>query len=187
MKTIQQAHQTKDVVLFLDPVHQVHNVDNGYCWQLKGRVGTKTVLSNSGRQRLTIIGALNVRTRKTTILTTQDNCDGPMMVSFLHEIRKDYPREKTVLIFLDNARYNHSKLVAEEAERLHINLLFLPPYSPNLNIIERLWKFMKKKVTTNRYYQTFAELTEAIHDFFHTIEQHQSALDRLLTLKFEIL
>ena len=187
MKTIQQAHQRKEVVLFLDPVHQVHNVENGYCWQLKGRVGTQTVLSNSGRQRLTIIGALNAHTRQPTILTTEGNCNGETMSMFFVEMRKKYPLPKTVHVFLDNARYNHSRLVAEEAKRLNIRLLFLPPYSPNLNIIERLWKFMKKKVTTNRYYRTFAELTEAIHHFFKYIGQYQHELDTLLTMKFEIL
>lgn len=187
MSTIQQADIDNDVVLFLDPVHQVHNVENGYCWQVRGRVGTKTVRSNSGRERLTIIGAINAQTRQPTILTTEDNCDGAMMVAFLAEIRRDYPSEKTVYVFLDNARYSHSKLVTAAAQQLHITLLFLPPYSPNLNIIERLWKFMKKKVTANKYYKTFTEFTQAIHDFFKHIEQYQTELDTLLTLKFEIL
>lgn len=186
-KTIRQASRQDNTVLFLDPVHQVHNVANGYCWQIQGRVGTKTVASNSGRERLTIIGAINAATKQPTILTTEDNCDQYMMMAFLAEIRKDYPRKKTVYIFLDNARYSHSKLVAAAANRLHIKLLFLPPYSPNLNLIERLWKFMKKKITANKYYQTFTEFTKAIHDFFKNIGQYQLELDNLLSLNFEIL
>lgn len=186
-KTIRQALAHNSPVLFLDPVHQVHNVDNGYCWCLQGERGTKTVLSNSGRQRLTIIGAINAMTHQSTTLTTEGNCDGPMMAAFLAEIRRDYPKQKSVFVFLDNARYNHSKLVQAEAKRLRIRLLFLPPYSPNLNLIERLWKFMKKKVTANKYYKTFREFTNAIHDFFKDIGQYQAELDSLMTMKFEIL
>ncbi len=186
-KTMRQALAKDNPVLFLDPVHQVHNVANDYCWQLQGKNGTKTVPANSGRERLTVIGALNAQTKQSTLLTTEGNCDGYTMVSFFAEIRKEYPLAKKILIFLDNARYNHSKLVRAEAEKLNIALLFLPPYSPNLNIIERLWKFMKKKVTANRYYKTFAEFTRAIHNFFKNIGQYQTALEKLLTLKFELL
>lgn len=175
-------------MLFLDPVHQVRNVDNSYCWQIMGRSGTKVALSNSGRERLTIIGALNPMTQKTTILTTEDNCDQFMMIAFLAEVRKEYPdTTQTVHIFLDNARYNHARLVAAEAARLGIKFQFLPPYSPNLNLIERLWKFMKKKVKANRYYKTFAEFTKAIQHFFKNIVDYRTELDRLLTLKFEVL
>jgi transposase len=186
-ETIYQSNFDGDVVLFLDPVHQVHNIDSDYCWQLVGGANTKKVNSNSGRQRLTILGALNALTKKTTIFSTESNCDHYAMQVFLREIRNDYPDPKIIYIFLDNARYNHSVAVREEAEALGIKLLFLPPYSPNLNLIERLWKFMKKKVTANIYYRTFAEFTQAIHNFFKNIEQYQTELDTLLTLNFEII
>ena len=188
-ETVAQAAQAGDTVLFSDPVHQCHNVHNDYCWQIKGKKNTKTALSNSGRERLTIIGAVNAQTQKPTILSTESNCDRYAMVAFLGEIRKDYPESisKTIYMFLDNARYNHSNLVKEEAKKLNIKLLYLPPYSPNLNIIERLWKFMKKKVTANRFYKTFTKFTAAIIDFFHNIGQYQAELESLLTLNFEII
>ncbi len=187
LKTIRQAKHNKQVVLFLDPAHQVHNVDNRYCWQPKGKSGTKLIPSNSGRKRLTIIGAINATTHRPTILTTEGNYDGLMMQTFLGEVRKDYPTIKTIYIFLDNAKYNHSRLVRAEAKKLRIKLLFLPPYSPNLNLIERLWKFMKKQVTANRYYKTFTEFKQAIYDFFKHIDQYTTELNTLLTLTFEIL
>jgi len=173
--------------MFLDPAHQVHNVDNSYCWQPQGKTGTKDVPSNSGRERLTVIGAISTGSFKPTILTTKDNCDGAMMTVFLGEVRKDHPKATTIHIFLDNAKYNHSKLVNAEAKRLGIQLKFLPPYSPNLNLIERLWKFMKKKVKANKYYKTFQEFTAAIHDFFKNISQYKTELEKLLTLNFEII
>ena len=110
-----------------------------------------------------------------------------MMTVFLGEVRKDYPTAQTIYIFLDNAKYNHSNLVTTEAKLLGIKLIFLPPYSPNLNLIERLWKFMKKKVKGNKYYKTFKEFTKAIHDFFKNISQYKSELETLLTLNFEII
>lgn len=186
-KTITTANAHKDVVLFLDPAHQVYNVDSSHCWQRKGASGTKRIPSNSGRERLTIIGAINAMTHRPTILTTEGNCDGLMMQAFLGEVRNDYPTIKTIYIFLDNAKYNHSHLVRAAAKKLHIKLLFLPPYSPNLNLIERLWKFMKKKVTANKYYKTFTEFTQAIYAFFKHIDQYTTELNTLLTLKFEIL
>jgi len=65
--------------------------------------------------------------------------------------------------------------------------MFLPPYSPNLNLIERLWKFLKKKIRKNEYYNTFEKFKKAIHEFFKNIEQYRSELEKLLTLKFEII
>lgn len=105
----------------------------------------------------------------------------------LTEIRKDYPDSKTIYIFLDNAKYSRNYDVYEHAEKLKIELVFLPSYSPNLNLIERLWKFFKKQIRKNAYYETFEEFKKAIFEFFQNIEQHKSELEKLLTLNFEII
>jgi transposase len=87
---------------------------------------------------------------------------------------------------LDNARYQHCKLVEQTAEKLNITLLFLPPYSPNLNIIERLWKFTKKEILYAKYYESPMKFHKAITDFFQTVNQKYKAdLKRILTLKFQ--
>jgi transposase len=65
--------------------------------------------------------------------------------------------------------------------------LFLPPYSPNLNLIERLWEYFQKMVLYNRYYQTFSEFKERTLAFFATIKEHKAALRTLLTDNFEII
>lgn len=65
---------------------------------------------------------------------------------------------------MDNARYQRFNKVTEHAAKLGIDILFLPPYSPNLNLIERLWKFIKKKRLYNRYHETFCHFKEAIDD-----------------------
>lgn len=89
-------------------------------------------------------------------------------------------------IVLDNAQYQRCKLVMEKAAELEIELLFLPPYSPNLNLIERLWKFVKKEVLYSKYYDNFEKFKEAITNCLEeTDTKHKTALDSLLTLKFQ--
>jgi len=88
---------------------------------------------------------------------------------------------------LDNARYQRNAFVMAEAERLHVTLLWLPTYSPNLNLIERLWKFVKAECLHGRYYPTFAPFKKAISDCLdHAADQHKVKLDSLLTLKFQM-
>ena len=87
---------------------------------------------------------------------------------------------------MDNAYYQKSQLVLEKVQGLNIQIIFLPPYSPNLNLIERLWKFVKKEVLYNEYYQEYNKFCTAISDCLdqtHTI--HKAALETLLTLKFQ--
>lgn len=186
-RIIKKALKNNETVIFLDPTHQVHNTINGYCWQEKGIAGTKIISSNTGRKRISIIGAINAITRKPTTLITKDNCDKEMIKQILVEIRNDYQNTGKIYIFLDNARYSHNKEVGLKAKSLNIKLIFLPPYSPNLNLIERLWKFLKKKIRKNIYYDTFEKFTTAIYDFFKNIEQYKTELEKILTLKFEII
>lgn len=186
-RTIKRTKKTKEIVIFLDPTHQVHNTINGYCWQEKGRAGTKTISSNSGRKRITILGAINAVSHKPTTLIIESNCDKEAMKLFLKEIRRDYPGGKKIYIFLDNARYSYNKEVAARAKELNIKLVFLPAYCPNLNLIERLWKFLKKKIRNGKYYQAFKEFKNAVYEFFKNFKQYKSELKTLLTLKFQII
>lgn len=177
-----------ETVLFLDPVHQIHNNENDYEWQIKGKDQTRNVRANTGRRRINVIGGLNPVTRRPITLVTEANCDQETLMVFLDEIRKEYTDdEKAVHIFLDNARYNRAYRVQAKAEELNIKLHYLPPYSPNLNLIERLWKFFKKEVVKNKYYATFQEFHDAIVRFFHDIPIHDRELETLLSLKFEII
>lgn len=186
-KTVTYAQNTNSIALFLDPTHQIHNVYNGYVWQEVGRGNTKEIESNSGRRRINIVGALNPATLRPTTVVSESNCDAEMIQCFLEEVRKEYPDPKTVYIFLDNAKYNLAQTVKRKARMLKIKLIFLPPYSPNLNLIERLWKFLKKKVRTNNYYDTFEKFFKAVCDFFKDIDQYRDELETLLTLNFEII
>jgi transposase len=175
------------ILLFADPVHQIHNNENGYAWQKKGKAGTKKVLSNTGRRRLNIIGALNPLKISMTSLITEAKCDREVIKAFFKEIRKDYPEDIKINLILDNASYNKAYDVQKLAEELNISLIYLPPYSPNLNLIERIWKFFKKKITKNNYHPTFEEFNQAVNDFFKKFNNFCDELKSLLTFNFEII
>ena len=91
-----------------------------------------------------------------------------------------------ITVVLDNARYQRCKLVQFQAEKLGIELLFLPPYSPNFNLIERLWKFVKKKCLYSKYYDNFEKFQGAISECLETAPiKDKDELKSLLTLKFQ--
>jgi len=175
------------VLLFADPVHQVHNNENDYCWQLRGRENTKAALANTGRRRLNIIGAINPVNLQPTVMLTEENCCVEVMEAFLEEIRSQYCTATNICIILDNARYQRAYCVQRKAEQLNINLIFLPPYCPNLNLIERLWRYFKRKVMKNKYYETFAEFETCVEQFFINFDQHLGDLKSLLSFKFGII
>ncbi len=107
------------------------------------------------------------------------------LIEFLKMIKRKFG-DKSIAIVLDNARYQHCFVVKTVAKSLGIHLLFLSPYSPNLNIIKRLWKFTKKKILYAKYYNNPKGFHEAIQNFFKNIsENFQSELKTLLTLKFQ--
>ena len=87
---------------------------------------------------------------------------------------------------LDNASYHHAAPVTRAAAALRIQLLYLPAYSPNLNLIERFWKFRKRKVARNRYYETFAEFRRAVQKVLNNIAAYRDELASLMTERFQI-
>lgn len=109
------------------------------------------------------------------------------LICFLKQLRDKYS-DKTISIVLDNARYQHCAAVKSFAQSIGIELLFLPPYSPNLNIIERLWKFTKKQILYAKYYDAPEKFHTAIQTFFKNInKKHSDDLHKLLTLNFQFL
>lgn len=97
-----------------------------------------------------------------------------------------FPDAEHITVFVDNARYFHARLVKAYLVGKRVRFVYLPPYSPNLNLIERLWKFCKKKVLSV-FYATFAEFTHAIDTFFANIGHYKNELSTLMTENFEIL
>ena len=128
---------------------------------------------------------LNAITKEILTFSNTTYINAETIITFLQQLREHYV-DLPIKIVLDNARYQHCKLVEAAAKELNITLLFLPSYSPNLNIIERLWKFTKKKILYAKYYETPAKFHQAINVFFQTVTQkHNEDLKKLMTLKFQ--
>ena len=143
------------------------------------------VRAASGRQRFNVLGAWNAVTRQliavtnTTVVNTETMCD------LLRKIA-DLGLTGPITLVLDNARYQRNAVVMALAEQLGIRLLFLPSYSPNLNLIERLWKFIKRRSLYGRYHPTFADFRTAIEETLTNIPtQHANDLASLMTLNFQ--
>jgi transposase len=182
---LQEARQGEIHILFYDPVHQLHNSESGNCRIKKWE--EVYLKSNTWRKRITAMWGINPLTLVFSGLIIEDYCDTETTKKTLEIIREDYPDGKPIFIFLDNAAYNRSYEVQERARELGIILYYLPPYSPNLNLIERLWKFMKKKLVKNRYYETLDEFRSVFLDFFSNLWIYYSELENIFDNKFQIL
>lgn len=177
----QQAKKEEIVLLFADSMHCVMGVFLCFLWSFK-RIFIK---SSAGRQRINVVGAVDAITKKISIMTNTETINGQTIMAFLSYLREIY----TILpiyIILDNAKYQHCKAVIAFAETLNIHLVFLPTYSPNLNIIERLWKWTKIKCLYAKHYENFGQFSNAIENTLKTAnEKYQKELETLLTLKFQ--
>lgn len=173
-----------DVHYYLDGVHPQHNTQLAYGWIKKGT--DKIVKSNSGRQRININGALNADTLE-VVVRTDDTINAQSTLKLFETLEQKHPKAESIFVTLDNARYYKNALIMEYLRTSKIKLLFMPAYSPNLNLIERLWKFMRKTILYNKYYEKFAEFKKAVMEFFENIGQHDKKLRSLLTKNFQII
>jgi len=174
-----------DVVFFVDGVHPLHNAVAGYAWLPKG--ATVYLRSNTGRKRLNVLGALNPITLEYADIQTQETLTATTVVTLLTQLQQRHPQAQRIVVILDNARYNYAKVVRETFTDTPVELVYLPPYSPNLNLIERLWRFFRGKVLKNHYYEQFDQFKEAIRDFFARLADYHAELRSLITDNFTIL
>lgn len=172
-----------DPIYFADATHPQHNSIPSYGWIKKGQ--EKELKANCGRQRLNINGAINIETLEPTT-GFYDTINADSAIDLFSKIEAKHPNAKVIYIIVDNARYYHSRLLKKTLKGTKIKLIFLPPYSPNLNLIERYWKFFKKKVMNNRYYETFGEFKRACESFFRKRKKYLPELQSLLTENFHI-
>ncbi len=178
-----EAKSDDDEILFVDAVHPEHNTMAAYGWIKRGQ--KRCLKTNSGRQRLNLHGALNIETMEVTVIESE-TVDAHSTIDLLEALNQKYPLSGVLHVILDNARYHYSKVVQKYlADNDRINLVFLPPYSPELNLIERVWKYFKKKVLYNKYYANVEEFREASIKFFRNIADHKKNLTSLLGGGFE--
>src|SRR5919202_256620 len=174
---------------FVDACHPIWGLELLYsCWLLRGqryRVGI-----GSGRKRLNILGAycpadhdyLDIRTTK-----KGDNSPGERFVELLEKLRAKHPAVSKFILYLDNAKYYSKPCVLQWlASHPEFHLVNVPPYSPNLNLIERLGKFLRKKAL-RRWHPTFEAMQAAVADVLDNLGRYQEELDTLMTERFHIL
>ena len=139
----------------------------------------------SGRQRLNVLGALNAISHEMLVITKTGYINAYSVCELLIKISQkcsDLP----VSIVLDNARYQKCKLVQQTSRLFDIELLYLPSYSPNLNLIERMWKFVKRKCLYPKYYPNFNAFAETIlRCLLKPNDENKKELTSLLTLNFQ--
>jgi len=170
---------TRDV-FFVDAAHFVRGAFLCCIWC----VVRMFIRGASGRQRFNVLGAWNAVTRELIRIGNTTRISSDTMVELLEKIAAGMT--KPITLVLDNARYQHCKKVKAEAERLGIHLLFLPSYSPNLNLIERLWKFTKAKSLRGKHYQDFTLFQQAINDCLDRIATDYAVnMMSLMTLNFQ--
>lgn len=143
------------------------------------------IRASSGRKRYRVLGAWNAVTNELVSVTTDATVTAETMCALLCKIAA-LGLQGPLTLVLDNARYQHCALVMDLAKSLHIHLEFLPSYSPNLNLIERLWKFVKKQALYARHYGTFADFKAAIDGCLAKIPtDHRGKLKTLMTHQFQ--
>ncbi len=165
----------------------VHNTIKAKCWQEKGTGKTFQISSNTGRKRISIIGAIDVLEKKFSGLITEANCDREAIKAEMDIIRERYSDNKPIVIFIDNAKYQKSYEIKKRSAKQNITLKFIPAYSPNLNLIERLWKFVKKQLR-NKYRKEFKDFQEAIVEICRDLDsKYFLEISKLINHKFQIL
>lgn len=169
-------------VFFVDAAHFVWSAFLGYLWFWSRLF----VSAPSGRKRFNVLGAISARTHQLITVTNNTYINADSVCELLLAIA-EIGFQVPITLVLDNAKYQHAQVVKELADKLGIELLFLPAYSPNLNLIERLWKLVKKECLYSKYYESFGLFTEAIQNCLSKVgtDEYEPKLKTLLTLKFQ--
>jgi transposase len=171
-------------LLFMDAVHPTQATKITAGWIKKGV--DKPIETTGSRTRLNIVGAIRLGCLSEMIVDRYDTVNGDSIIEFLNTTRDFYSTSSAIHLVLDGAGYHRSLKVVEEAEKLNIKLHYLPPYSPNLNPIERLWKVMNNYARNNHYFSKPREFRASIDQFFRlTLPDIAESLDGTINDNFQ--
>ena len=183
MPKLEEAKQGKIRMFFLDAAHFIHGAYLSVLWSFQ-RI---FVRANSGRSRLNVLGAVDAVSNEMIHITNTTTINAWSLVELFRKLREAHPAQPITLV-LDNAKYQRCYLTQSAANMLGIELLFLPPYSPNLNLIERVWKFLRKKCLNAKYYSSFVEFVDGIQSCIQKFEGvYREELCSLLSWNFQTL
>ena len=181
MPRLEEAKSGQRVVFFVDAAHFVHGAFLGFVWCFVRLF----IPTPSGRKRFNVLGALNAVTHELHTITNQTYINAESVCQLLSQIAA-LKINVPITLILDNARYQKCKMVQAYADLLGIELLYLPSYSPHLNLIERYWRFVKKECLYSKYYSDFTKFKTTIETCINTAHvTKKEKLESLLTWNFQ--
>jgi transposase len=177
----QKQKQASDLFFFVDAAHFVHGAFLGYLWCFVRLF----IPSPSGRKRFNVLAALDAVSKEIITVTNETYINAESVCQLMTELAK-LGLVNPITLVLDNARYQKCALVQNYAAALNIELLYLPSYSPNLNLIERFWKFVRKECLYSEYYEKFPDFKQAIDNCIRNAHtEHKDDLESLLSWNFQ--
>ena len=183
---LMQAADDGAPLYFVDATHPSYTGRPAHGWIRRGR--TVELKSNHGRTRININAALAWPTRQ-IIHREEELITSAAMIRLYEDLATQHPGDAPITVVVDNAKYNVSREIRGylASPQCRIRLVYLPSYAPNLNLIERFWAFMKRKVLFNRAYAKFALFRQAFLDFLNDLTPYAGELATLLTARFNFI
>lgn len=176
--------KTGEYLYFVDGVHPQHNTRSQRLWISKGKA--HCVRSKSGRERVNINAALNPLTLQVLHTHNETTINAQSTERLYNKLITAHPDATKIYIIADNARYYNNKQLVETFQNTIIEVIHLPPYCPNLNLIERLWKWLRAKIDS-LYFEKLAEFEEKIFYYLDNTLDFTTELKSILTMNFQII
>ena len=183
---LRDTRQSNEVILFMDATHPTMTTKTSRGWIKKGQA--HYVKQTASRTRHNVIGAVDIESKEVHSICPE-KVNTETTTQLLEKIRLAYPNAPKIHVFIDQAGYHRSEAFKENALSLGITLHYLPPYSPNLNPIERLWKVMNEQCRNNVFFHSAKEFRQTIDHFFeHTVKEiRETVLTSRITDNFQVL
>jgi len=180
---LRRARKREEPVFFCDAVHPQYNTRAAYGWIPVAE--DWPVFSTSGRQRLNLNGALNAEDPSDIVVLRSDRVTATSTIDLFEQLQQRHPKNR-IHVVCDNASYYRSSELRSWLKSSRITITYLPAYAPNLNLIERVWKYLRSSLIDTTSYTSFAAFTEAVTGFFANMDVHIDKLRQLLTHNFHI-
>ena len=179
---LEQVESGAAELYYADGCHPTHNTKTGRGWIRKGK--TFEIDCNSGRKRVNLNAAVRALKPEHLVYDVTETVNAQSTQRLCRGLLKKHPG-KTIYLVCDNARYNRCGWLQAWAARQRIRFVFLPPYSPNLNLIERFWRLLRKEAINSIYYATYDEFRKGIVQFMDNAKAYKKEIRSLLTLNFQ--
>ncbi|MCJ8315417.1 MAG: IS630 family transposase [Saccharospirillaceae bacterium] len=181
-----KAQTVDEPILFMDAMHPTQATKVSCGWIKTGH--DKSIETTGSRTRLNLVGAIDLNDLAAAQVKRYEKVNGETIQHFFTELRAHHGSDKRIHLILDGAGYHRAQVVKDKANELNIELHYLPPYSPNLNPIERLWKIMNEHVRNNKYFATAKEFRDRIDEFFsQTLPKIGDILGSRINDNFQVL